>query len=88
MTDSAGLYQFLELNPSRYTVAASVKGFRTTEVKGLVFLVDQIVSDSDLKLELGDVSQSVEVSSSIELLQTESPATGTNITSQLTVSFL
>jgi hypothetical protein len=82
-TDSVGLYQFLDLNPGRYTVSVAVQGFRTTEVKGLVVLVDQIVS-LDLKLQLGDVSQSVEVSSNVELLQTESPATGTNITSVLT----
>jgi len=83
VTDSAGLYQFLELNPGKFQVSATVRGFRTTEVKGLVVLVDQIVS-LDLKLEVGDVSQSVEVSSSVELMQTESPATGTNITSELT----
>ena len=83
VSDSAGLYQFLELNPGNYKVSVTVKGFRTTEVKNVVLLVDQIVS-LDLKLEVGDVTQSVEVSSSVELLQTESPATGTNITSQLT----
>ena len=48
-TDSVGLYQFLDLNPGRYTVSVAVQGFRTTEVKGLVVLVDQIVS-LDLKL--------------------------------------
>jgi hypothetical protein len=83
LADSAGLYQFLELNPGTYKVSATKKGFRTTEVKGLELLVDQIVS-LDLKLEVGEVSQSVEVSGSVELLQTENAATGTNITAEMT----
>ena len=83
LSDSAGLYQFLELNPGNYKVSAVMKGFRTTEVKGLVLLVDQIVS-LDMKLEVGDVSQAVEVSGAVELLQTENAATGTNITAEMT----
>ncbi len=85
LTDSAGLYQFLELNPGNYKVSAVMKGFRTTEVKGLVLLVDQIFS-LDLRLEVGDVSQAVEVSGAVELLQTENAATGTNITAEMTSS--
>ena len=85
VSDAAGLYQFLDLNPGSYKVAAEVPGFRTTEVQGVVVLVDQIVS-LDLKLEVGDVSQAVEVSGSVELLQTENPATGTNITTELTAT--
>ena len=84
--DAAGLYQFLDLNPGSYSVSADVPGFRRTEVKNLTVLVDQIVS-LDLKLEVGDVTQVVEVSGSVELLQTESPATGTNITAEMTASF-
>jgi hypothetical protein len=83
VTDAAGLYQFLDLNPGTYKVSAAVPGFRTTEVKDLTILVDQIVS-LDLKLEVGDVSQAVEVSGNVELLQTESAATGTNVTAELT----
>ncbi len=83
LADSAGVYQFLELNPGSYKVSAVMKGFRTTEVKGLELLVDQIVS-LDLKLEVGDVAQVVEVNGSVELLQTENAATGTNITAEMT----
>ncbi len=85
VTDPAGVYQFLELNPATYTVAATVQGFRTTEVKDLTLLVDQTAS-LDLKLEVGEVTQAVEVTGQVELLQTETPATGTNITSQMTAA--
>jgi len=85
VTDTAGLYQFLDLNPGSYDVSTEVPGFHKTEVKDLIVLVDQIVS-LDLKLEVGDVTQSVEVSGSVELLQTESSSTGTNITAEMTES--
>ena len=86
VTEPTGLYQFLDLNPGRYKVTAQAPGFRITEVKGLVVLVDQIVA-LDLKMELGDVTQAVEVSGSMELLQTENAATGTNVTAEMTASF-
>ncbi len=85
VTDAAGVYQFLELNPAIYTVSTTVPGFRKSEVKDLTLLVDQTVS-LDLKLEVGDFTQSVEVNGQVELLQTESPATGTNITAQMTAA--
>jgi hypothetical protein len=85
VSDATGLYQFLDLNPGSYQVTVSVTGFRTTEVKGVILLVDQIVG-LDVKLELGNVSQAVEVSGSQELLQTENAATGTNITAEMTAS--
>jgi hypothetical protein len=51
----------------------------------VVVLVDQIVG-LDVKLEVGNVTQAVEVSGSQELLQTENAATGTNITAEMTAS--
>jgi hypothetical protein len=43
VSDSTGFYQFLDLNPGDYRVTIAVQGFRTTDVKGVVVLVDQIV---------------------------------------------
>jgi hypothetical protein len=85
VSDSTGFYQFLDLNPGSYRVSIGVQGFRTTDVKGVVVLVDQIVG-LDIKLEVGNVTQAVEVSASQELLQTENAATGTNITAEMTAS--
>src|SRR5580698_10401092 len=85
ISDSTGFYQFLDLNPGDYRVIIAVQGFRTTDVKGVVVLVDQIVG-LDVKLEIGNVTQAVEVSGSQELLQTENAATGTNITAEMTAS--
>jgi hypothetical protein len=85
VSDSTGFYQFLDLNPGDYRVTVAVQGFRTTDVKGVVVLVDQTVG-LDVKLEVGNVTQAVEVSGSQELLQTENAATGTNITAEMTAS--
>jgi hypothetical protein len=81
ISDATGLYQFLDLNPSTYTVSAEAKGFRQTLIAHVVVLVDQIVP-VDVQLAVGNITQTVEVSSSVELLQTESPTTGVNITTQ------
>jgi Carboxypeptidase regulatory-like domain/TonB-dependent Receptor Plug Domain len=81
VSDGAGLYQFLDLTPSSYKVAAESKGFHVTDVAGIVVLVDQIVS-LDIHLTVGDVTETVQVSSAVGLLQTESPSTGTNVTAQ------
>ncbi len=85
VSDATGLYQFLDLNPGEYKIGVDVPGFRPTEVTGITVLVDQIVA-VDLKLEVGDVKQSVEVNSTVELLQTESPSTGTNVAATMVKS--
>ncbi len=82
VSDGNGLYQFLNLNPSVYTLNADAQGFRTTEIKDITVLVDQTVP-IDFTLEVGKISETIEVSSTAQVLQTESGSTGTNITSQL-----
>jgi hypothetical protein len=81
-SDSNGLYQFLNLNPSVYTVVTQADGFSRTETAHITVLVGQIVS-ADLNLSVAAVSQSVEVSAGSEVLQTEKASTGTNITDKL-----
>ncbi|HEX4164341.1 MAG TPA: TonB-dependent receptor [Bryobacteraceae bacterium] len=81
ISDGEGFYQFLNLDPSVYQLSSSSPGFGATEVKDITVLVDQIVS-LDLQLQVGQLTQSVEVSSTSEVLQTENGSTGTNITSQ------
>jgi hypothetical protein len=81
LADANGFYQFLNLDPSVYSISSSAPGFRVAEVKALTVLVDQTVS-LDLRLEVGQISETVQVTSSAEVLQTENGATGTNITSR------
>src|SRR5215472_8921920 len=43
-SDSAGLYQFLDIQPGTYTLSAELTGFATQVVPDVIVLVDQIVS--------------------------------------------
>ena len=81
-SDANGLYQFLNLNPSVYSISASANGFSDREAKNITVLVGQIVS-FDFNLSIAAVSQSVDVSAGTEVLQTEKASTGTNITDKL-----
>ena len=63
-TDANGFYQFLQLAPGKYEMTAEVPGFRKVDVKDVNLLLDQIVS-YDMQLELGQVTQVVEVSGGV-----------------------
>jgi hypothetical protein len=76
-SDANGLYQFLNLNPSVYSISVSANGFSAREAKNITVLVGQIVP-LDIDLSVAAVSQSVEVSGASEVLQTEKSSTGIN----------
>ena len=79
-TDSLGNYSVPFLPAGIYKISTVAKGFRPHEVKDLVLSVGQ-TSRMDIKLELGDVTQSVSVQASAVELQTENSAVGTVIRS-------
>jgi hypothetical protein len=81
-SDANGLYQFLNLNPSIYTLSVTASGFSGREAKDITVLVGQIVS-LDVDLSVASVSQSIEVAAGSEVLQTEKASTGINITDKL-----
>jgi hypothetical protein len=82
VTDANGLYQFVDLNPGNYKIKTEVSGFRPVEISSITLLVGQIVA-LDVKLEVGLVTETVEVDAGIELLQTEKASTGTNIAAEM-----
>lgn len=68
-TDQNGEYQFLQLAPSTYSLAVEAKGFKRA-LSNAVVQVDQI-THADFNLEVGDVSQSVQVEAVAPLLETD-----------------
>jgi hypothetical protein len=80
-TDQSGRYIFQDLKPASYTATVEVVGFKKLVRENIVLRVGQ-QSDLDLKLELGDMTQTVEVNAESPLLNTVSGALGTEITSQ------
>ena len=74
-TNSSGEYSFPDLPPGTYDVAAEMSGFKK-EVKSGTVLEANNSPRVDMKLQTGDVTQTVEVSASAATLQTERADTG------------
>ena len=68
-TNTSGVYLFPLLKPGEYTVTVQESGFRVAVAKVIVTLGQ--TATADLKLELGDSSQTVEVTIGNVELQTE-----------------
>ena len=75
VTNSAGVYTFQNLNPGSYTVTANRSGFKNVERTHVVVDVNQ-VNQQDISLEVGATTETVEVSTGIQQLQTTSASVG------------
>ncbi len=84
-TNGAGAYTFPRLPVSRYSVRVEANGFQAA-VKPEVLLVLNQIAKVDVQLQVGNVSQTVEVNSAAPILQTESTQVGTLIDSHALVS--
>jgi hypothetical protein len=81
VTDAKGEYVFTGLRPSTYSVKAEAKGFRTSERTNVVFAPDQETT-LNFTLSPARVNESIEVTTTAPLLDTESATLGTNITGE------
>jgi outer membrane receptor protein involved in Fe transport len=75
VTGDEGLYEIRYLRPGQYTVEAAHTGFRTERRTGIVIEVNQ-QARIDFNLQVGDVVETVEISSVAPLLETESAVVG------------
>jgi hypothetical protein len=80
-TDEHGLYFIVGLRPAVYTIRAESKGFRTSEKKNVVLQVDQQTT-VDFVLHPAGISETMEVTTTAPLLDTESATLGSEITSE------
>lgn len=74
-TDLSGTYRIPALNPGPYKLEAQTKGFKTATVSDIVLQVGQQVR-VDVQLQIGDVAQSLAVTGTAALVDTESPLIG------------
>ncbi len=75
-TDDGGNYLFAQLKPGHYRVAASKEGFQTRTISDIELLVGQRPR-VDITLQLGAVTQTVEVSAGgVQLLETQTSSMG------------
>ncbi|MEZ5354845.1 MAG: TonB-dependent receptor [Bryobacteraceae bacterium] len=79
-TNGSGVYNLPFLPVGRYNAVAENAGFKKSTLGPFTLEVNQIAR-IDFKMEVGELTQSVEVSSSAPILQTESTATGDSINS-------
>ncbi|MGH9617481.1 MAG: TonB-dependent receptor [Acidobacteriaceae bacterium] len=80
-TTSTGDYSAVNVNPGTYEVTASMPGFKTSSSSGLIVQVDQTLRQ-DFKLQVGSVSQTVNVTAESQMIQAGDATVGQVITEQ------
>ena len=72
---SAEGFSFSQVVPATYTVVAEAPGFKRFERKHVIVATQETVS-LDLKMEIGSVSESVEVTAEVSLIDTSNASQG------------
>ncbi len=78
-TTAEGTFSVPELKAAPYRLTVEASGFKTATIERVQVAV-QITRRADVKLELGNIGESVLVATDTAVLQTESPVQQTNIT--------
>jgi hypothetical protein len=81
LTNDGGEYTFTAVNPASYTVRAQAPSFKKFEHAGVV-VATQGFPTVDVQLELGDVTQTVNVSEEVSAVETSNASTGQVIDKQ------
>ena len=84
-TNAVGAYSFPRLPVSRYSIRVEAKGFQTAVQPDILLVLNQIAK-VDVQLQVGNVSQTVEVTSAPPILETESTNVETLIDSRAIVN--
>ena len=74
-----GSYEFQNVKAGPYSISVTSQGFRTFNESGLTLVARQTLR-VDAALQVGEVSQTVEVSSSAGIIATDNPAISSNLT--------
>lgn len=80
-TNQNGEYEFLQAPPGSYTLTAEAAGFKKYERKGMALEVAQ-VAQIDIRLEVGAVTESVEITAQAPLLEAASSTLGEVVNSK------
>jgi hypothetical protein len=78
VTDAAGEYTFPSMPTGNYSVTAELSGFRTTMLSNIHLGVDQRAR-IDVRLELGEMTESITIEATTPLVQTSSSELGTTV---------
>ncbi len=80
-TNTEGLYRAPYLNPSMYEIVFEAKGFKKVLRSGIQVRSTE-TSRVDVRMEVGNVSEQIEVSAAVALLEVESSVTGHLVTGE------
>ena len=75
MSNERGLYDFAAVPPGVYTVKAELTGFKTFENKGIRVGTQQFVT-MDIKLDVGQLQETITVTGEAPLIDTSNASTG------------
>jgi len=78
ISNEAGVYNFLSLQPGRYNIKVELPGFRTITQNDVELQIQQSAR-LDFTLQVGELTQTVEVSGTAALVATENATVGTVI---------
>ncbi|MCX6604592.1 MAG: carboxypeptidase regulatory-like domain-containing protein [Acidobacteria bacterium] len=78
-TDGAGSFRVFPLNPGKYEVSATMPGFKTKVLPEVILEIASVVK-VDFALEVGQVTETVEVTASAAILQTQESSVGGTVT--------
>jgi hypothetical protein len=77
-SNESGQYVFVNVPPGEYTLSASMPGFSTTKIEGLIVSVGSQTT-ANLKMAVGQTQTTIEVQASNTDLQTMNATTGTTV---------
>src|ERR1051325_1591846 len=75
LSSAEGAYTFSQMVPATYTVRAEAPGFKHFERKHVIVGTQEIVA-LDLKMEIGSVSESVQVTEEVSLIEAANASQG------------
>ena len=84
-SDETGYYRFPSLLPGVYALTIEAQGFRKKVVSGITLQVDQ-TARVDVTMQLGEVAQTLDVTASAPVLQTETSSVGQVMAQEAVVS--
>ena len=80
--DAGGAFEFLDLSPGSWTLTVEAAGFKRFTRPAVVVQVDQITRVA-ITLEVGDLSETIEVSGAMQLLERDRPTAATVVDERL-----
>jgi hypothetical protein len=81
VSNSQGEYVFSQIDPATYTIDIEAPGFKKLQKKGVIVGTQQFLT-VDLKMEVGEVTTSVQVTEDVPLIETANASNGQVLDSQ------